>query len=167
MWKKILLLLACTMTISLLWFTVLETIYAQTLVVSGNAALSIAGSESRLRIEEQKGEHFFVVTTRIDGNRVQYPQKFGSLLIPTAMILAWQLFSFFQQKRKQAIKNTTVNILLIFASYLFFLLLLTAYHTSGLAKYIYDMMMDTFYIIALVIILVDNIKHPVFYRRGS
>ena len=58
----------------------------------------------------------------------------------------------------------TFSIALLFAFQIFFLLLLTGFHNSTLARYIYEMFLDSFYIVALAIILIDNFRNPVFLK---
>lgn len=165
MLKKILLLLAASLIISALWFSGLETIYARVLTFSSNVVLHVGGRDSRLAIEKDAGTYYFRVNTRFDGRKAHYTQVFGSLLIPTVMILAWQSFSAFYLSREKALKATFFNLGILFSVQILFLLLLTLYHSSSLAKYIYDMMMGSFYIFALVLIIIDNFRNPFFLNK--
>ncbi len=134
------------------------------LVFSTNTTLSVFGRESHIRIEKEDNSNVFRVYTVMDGNRANYPQGFETLMLPAVMVLAWQAFALFYRKRRQSINSaiSTIGLFLLFQ--MFFLLLLTAYYTSDAARYIYDVMMDMFYIIALLIIIVDYIRFPVLKR---
>lgn len=167
MLKKILLLLGIAMITSTLWFSGLETVYARVLVFSSNIILDLGNRETRLSIQEENNIHLFRVHTRIEGRKANYSQKFGSLLIPTVMILSWQMFSAFYLKRKKAIQSSLFNLGILLLLQIIFLLFLTIYHSSSAAKYLYDMMMDSFYIFALFLIIVDNLRNPIFLFQND
>ena len=160
--KKIGLLLAVILVVTAVWFSGLEPLYAKFLAGTTNMVLGMGGRETRVEVEEQESTYLFQVHTIIEGRRGSYPQVLGPLLLPVVMILSWQIYMAFFLGRKRWLKFTLVNFGLFLSLQVFFMLLLTAYYTSGAAKYTYDMMMDSFYIFALIIILADNIRHPVF-----
>jgi hypothetical protein len=162
MLKKVLLLLTIAIVASVLWFSGMETLYARALVFSTNVVLDMGGRETRLSIEKEKNIYKFRVHTRIEGRKASYIQKFGALLIPTVMLLTWQLFSAFYLKKKKALQSSIFNLGILLLLQMVFLLFLTIYHTSSVAKYLYDMMMDSFYIFALFLIIVDNFRNPIF-----
>jgi hypothetical protein len=159
--RRIGLFLAVSLVITTLWFSGLEVVYARVLVFSTNTVLSVAGSESGIRIEEEDNGYIFRVHRIIDGRQANYPQKFETLLLPTVMILAWLTFSAFYRKGKQVLVSAGTTIGAFLALQIIFLLLLTAYYTSGAAKYFYDVMLDSFYIIAMGIIILDYVREPV------
>lgn len=165
--KKIALLLAVTLLITFLWFAGLETIYARVLSFSANTVLTITGRESNIKVEKENNIAYFLVRTQVDGRRASYPQNFETLLLPAVMIFAWQVFSLFYRSRNQVLRSagTTIGIFLLLQ--VIFLLLLTAYYSSGLAKYLYDVLMDTFYVVALILIIIDYIRYPVFQNSTS
>jgi hypothetical protein len=165
--KKIGILLLASILVAVLWFAGLEGIYARVLVFFTNTLLDIFGSETTLSLTIEEGERVFRVRTRIDGNWGTYPQRLQSILLPTVMVLAWQLFSAFFIDRKRAWKSAALNIGLFIFFHIIFLLLLTGYHTSQVAHFFYIIFMDSFYIIGLLIILVDNIRNPVFILGGK
>ncbi len=165
--KKIGILLAASVVVAALWFVGLEGIYARVLVFFTNTLLDIAGSETTLSLTIEEGERVFRVRTQIDGNWGSYPQRLQTLLLPTVMVLAWQLFSAFFIDRKRALKSSGLNIGLFVIFHIIFLLLLTGYHTSRVAHFFYIVFMDSFYIVGLLIILVDNIRNPVFVLGGK
>lgn len=160
--KKIALLMAIITVMTLIWFSGFEVFYARILVGASNVTLGMAGRESTIEVADDGETYFFRVTTIIEGRRGSYPQIFGALLLPVVMVISWQIFMAFFLKRKRWIKYTLINMGIFMAVQMVFLLLLTAYYTSDTARYLYDMMMDSFYIVALAVILVDNIRHPVF-----
>lgn len=160
--KKTGLLVAIIMVVTAIWFSGFEPFYARFLTGTTNVVLGLGGRETRVEVEKQEEKTFFVVQTIIEGRRASYPQVLGPLLLPVVMILSWQIYMAFFLKRKRWIRYTLINFGLFLSLQVLFLLLLTAYYTSDAARYIYDMMMDSFYIFALIIILADNIRHPVF-----
>ena len=160
--RRIGLFLAASLVITVLWFSGAEVVYARVLVFSTNTVLNVAGSDSSIRIEEEDGGHLFRVHRLIDGRRANYPQKFETLLLPTVMIFAWLVFSAFYRGRKQALVSAGITTGAFLALQITFLLLLTAYYTSGAAKYIYDVMLDSFYIIAMGIVIIDYVREPIF-----
>ena len=149
---------------AILWYAGLEVIYARILVFFTNTILDISGSETTLSMVIEEGERVFRVRTRIEGQWVTYPQRLQSLLLPTVMVFAWQVFSAIFVGGKRAWESAAANIGLLIGFHIIFLLLLTGYHTSRTAHFFYIILMDSFYIIGLLIILVDNIRNPVFVR---
>jgi hypothetical protein len=165
--KKIGVLLASSLLVAALWYAGLEGVYARVLVFATNTILDISGSEATLSLVLEDGERVFRVRTRIDGQWGTYPQRLQSLLLPTVMVFAWQLFSAFFIGRKRALRTSGINIGLFIFFHIIFLLLLTGYYTSGTAHFFYIIFMDSFYIIGLLIILIDNIRNPVFMLPGQ
>ncbi len=160
--RRIGLFLAVSLVITVLWFSGMEVVYARVLVFSTNTVLNIAGSDSSIRVDKDDQGHLFRVHRLIDGQRASYPQKFETILLPTVMIFAWLIFAAFYRRRKQALISAGITFGSFLALQAIFLLLLTAYYTSGAAKYIYDVMLDSFYIIAMGIIIIDYVRDPIF-----
>ncbi len=160
--KKIILLLTATLVVTLLWFSGLQQVYARVLTFSTNTTLSAAGRASNIQVAKQDNVHVFHVNTFIDGNRAEYPLKYGTILLPTVMMLAWMAFTPFFRKRKAAISSSIIVFLAFLLTQVVFLLLLTTYYTSATANFFYNVMQDGFYIIALGIIIIDNLVDPVF-----
>lgn len=160
--KKIILLLSATLIVTLLWFAGLQQVYARVLTFSTNTVLTAAGRASNIQTSKQDGTHVFHVNTFIDGNRAEYPLKYGTILLPTVMMLAWIAFTPFFRKRKAALKSSIIVFLAFLFTQVVFLLLLTAYYTSATAHFFYNVMQDGFYIIALGIIIIDNLVDQVF-----
>lgn len=160
--KKIGILLGASVFVAVLWFSGLEMVYARVLVFSTNVVIGVSGSDKDIQIENQDGTKQFRVFTTRNGQRGSYPQQFGSLLIPVVMIFAWQLFTAFYLKRRRALSSSGINFGIYFAIQIVFMLLLTSIHTSSAARFIYQLFLDSFYIVALAIIIVDNFRNPVF-----
>jgi len=160
--KKIGTLLATSLVIAVLWFAGLEMVYARVLVFSTNVVIGIGSSDTEITIEEAAGVKQFRVFKTIQGQRGSFSQKFGSLLIPAVMIFSWQLFTAFFLKRRRALASTGTNFGIFFAFQILFLLLLTGVHTSGFARFINELFLDSFYIVALAIIIIDNFRNPLF-----
>ncbi|MFO7997763.1 MAG: hypothetical protein R6U86_02155 [Bacteroidales bacterium] len=160
--KKIGILLGASLVVAVLWFAGLEAIYARVLVGFANFVLGVAGSETTISLTQEGGERAFQVRTLIEGQWGVYPQRLQTLLLPTVMVFAWQLFTAFYLKRKRALSSSGINIGLFFFFHLVFLMLLTDYHTSRTAHFFYTIFMDSFYIIGLLIIIIDNIRNPIF-----
>ncbi len=163
---NILLLLAATLVTTILWYAVLEKAYAHALVFSTNTVLSIGGRDSYITLEKEDGVDTFRVHTFIDGHRAKYPQKIQTLLLPAVMVIAWQLFTAFYRNRKQILTSAFLAIGVFLAFQVVFMLLLTAYYTSSIGHYLYDMMRDAFYIFALGIIILDYIRYPLQLNEG-
>lgn len=160
--KKVAFLLIATLVITVLWFAGMQHVYARALTFTTNAVLSVTGSTSNIQVEKQDDVHIFQVYKIIDDKQAKYPQKYGILLLPTVMIFAWILFVPFFRKSKAAMRSSIILLTIFMFIQVIFLLLLTSYYTSATASFFYDVMMDGFYIIALGIIIVDNLIDPVF-----
>jgi hypothetical protein len=160
--KKLGVLIAASIFVAVLWFSGLEMVYARVLVFSTNMVIGISGSDTEIQLDEQNNTKYFRVFNTRNGQRGTFLQKFGSLLIPAVMIFAWQIFSAFYLKPKRALRSAGINFGIFVAFQVFFLLLLTGFHTSTTARFIYELFLDSFYIVALAIILVDNFRNPIF-----
>ncbi len=160
--KKLGILIAASIFVAILWFSGLEMVYARVLVFSTNMVIGLSGSDTEIQLEKQNNTKYFRVFTTRDGQRGTFLQKFGSLLIPAVMIFAWQIFSAFYLKPKKALQAAGINFGVFVAFQIFFLLLLTGFHTSTVSRFIYELFLDSFYIVALAIILIDNFRNPIF-----
>jgi len=166
--NKIILLLLISVLVFAAWQAGLETAYAKVLVVTTNLSLKIVKTETHIEFEEKEGTdglYRFRVFTVIDGREGNYPQEPGTLLQPFVIVLSWQIFLFFVLKRKAAWKSLGVNTGIYLLVQIIFLILLTGYYSSPVQQYIFTMMLDSFYIIALTLIIKDNMIYPVFRKR--
>lgn len=160
--RKVAILLACALLVTALWFNGLEVLYARLMAFASNLVMAIGGSETRIFVEQQNGEELFRVHTVMDGNQVNYPQRLQTLLYPTIIILAWQLFTVFMRNLQQLLSSAGLSMGVFFTLQVIFLLLLSIYHTSDVGSFLYDLLMESFYVIALAIVIIDNIRFPVF-----
>jgi hypothetical protein len=72
---------------------------------------------------------------------------------------------FLALNKKQALQSAGVNVGLFYLLQIIFLIFLTGYHTSEFQQFVYVMMVDSFYIIALVLVIKDNMLFRVFYKQ--
>lgn len=164
---KVPILIAITILVYAGWQARIEPIYARILTGGTNIALSIVKKSTKIEVEKENKTYQFRVRTMIDGRKASFPQGFGSLLQPFVIILSWQLFLFFALHYKTALRAMGINLGIFYLIHVLFLILLTGYHTSAFQKYIYVMMMDSFYIIALVLVIKDNMLYPVFSKAKT
>ncbi|HHN47576.1 MAG TPA: hypothetical protein ENN08_01340 [Bacteroidales bacterium] len=157
-------LIIITLLIYIGWHNRLEPVYARILVGGTNIALNIVKTDTSVGLEKEKNTWQFRIQTRIDGRRASFPQVFGGLLQPFVIVLSWQLFLFMALNPKQALQSLWVNVGIYYLLQIIFMIFLTGYHTSELQQFIYVMFVDSFYIIALVLILKDNMLYPVFMK---
>jgi len=141
-----------------LWFNGLDFVYAQTLKVGANILLVFSG-DTHVGVKTIENAPAFIVETVINGKKGTYPQKADLILLPLVMILTWQILLFFNLTRKQATRSALENIIAFYIIHLIYVLLLTAYYKSSAVKFIYDLLMDSFYIIALFLIVKDAFKY--------
>lgn len=146
------------------WLSGLETSYTRVLVAGTNVALSIVKKDTRIELEKANNAYQFKVRTRIEGRKASFTQPFGSLLQPFVIVLSWQIFLLIAISFKSAIKAFGVNAGIFLMLQIIFLILLTGYHTSETQKFIYVLLMDSFYIIGLVLVIKDNMLYPVFRK---
>jgi len=163
--NKIILLVLISLLIFIGWQYGGELIYAKFLVGTTNVSLSIVKGDSKIEYEikqENSDDYQFKVSTLIDGRKGSYPQEVGGLLQPFVIILSWQIFLFFVINRKPAIISLATNVGVFMLVQVIFLILLTGYYTSDTQQYIFTIMIDSFYIVALILIIKDNILFSVF-----
>ncbi|MCF6170882.1 MAG: hypothetical protein L3J31_07775 [Bacteroidales bacterium] len=166
--NKIILLLLISLLVFGAWQAGLETAYAKVLVATTNFSLKVVKTDTRIEFEEKEGTdglYQFRVFTVIDGREGNYPQEPGTLLQPFVIVLSWQIFLFFILKRKAASKLLLANTGIYLFVQIVFLILLTGYYTSSIQQYIFTVMLDSFYIVALILVIKDNMLYPVFSKR--
>ncbi len=158
-WLKKLGLVALSFSLILiLWLGGLERMYASVLVFSTNVVLDVGGRDPRISLREEDGDDLFRVRFVYEGQDAHFDQKIQTLLYPTMVLLVWQLFNALSKGLRQSMVTGKWNLGLFFLFQVSFLLLLTAYHFSSAARYIYDLMMESFYVIVLAIIIFDKVR---------
>jgi hypothetical protein len=165
---NILIVIGASLLLLVLWFNGLDYVYAQMLRLGANIALVFTG-DTNIGLRMTDGSPEFIVKTLLDGRKGSYPQKADLILLPFIMILTWQVLMFFNLPFRQARRSAIENIAAFYVFQLIFLLLLTSYYSSGTAKFIYDLLMDSFYIIALFLIVKDSFRYELFTftKRGG
>ena len=163
--NKIILLLLISLLIFTGWQFGGEHLYTKLLVGTTNVSVGIFKKDTHIEYEKQKGSselYQFKVSTPIDGRIGSYPQEVGGLMQPFVIILSWQIFLFFIISRKNATKALFTNIVTYMLTQIVFLILLTGYYTSDIQQFIFTIMIDCFYIVALILVIKDNIFYSVF-----
>ncbi len=155
---NILIVIVASGLLLILWFNGFAYLYAQMLKLGANILL-LFSSDTHVGLKLVENAPTFIVDTIIDGKKGSYPQKADLILLPFIMILTWQILLFFNLPLKQAIRSAIENILIFYIIQLIYVLLLTAYYNSATIKFIYDLLMDSFYIIALFLIVKDSFKY--------
>jgi hypothetical protein len=167
---NIVIVIAASALLLILWFNGLAWIYAQ-LVRFGVNILLVFSQNTHVDLRIAEGNKIdFVVTTIVNGKKGgTYPQEANLFILPFIMVLTWQILLFFNLPVKHAIRSAIENILIFYLVQVIFVLLLTAYHNSSIIKYIYTLLLDSFYIIALFLIVKDAFKYELIgiaKRRG-
>jgi hypothetical protein len=148
-----------------LWFNGFAYVYAQMLKIGANILL-LFSSDTHVGLKLVENAPTFIVDTIIDGKKGSYPQKADLILLPFIMILTWQILLFFNLPLKQAIRSAIENIIIFYAVQLIYVVLLTAYYNSSTIKFLYDLLLDSFYIVALFLIVKDSFKYDLIGFTG-
>jgi hypothetical protein len=165
---KILLIFVITLVVYALWEIGLEDIYSRTLVGASNIVLSITKDNTHIELEKTINDDYqFRVHTMVTDRKASFPQEIGGLLQPFIIILSWQIFLFFVLTPKSALKSLAINIVVFMIIQIFFLHILTGYYNSDTNKFIFNSLLDTFYIFALILIIKDNLLYNVFGKQRS
>lgn len=166
--NKIIVLLLISMLVFTGWQMGLENVYAKSLISLTNVCLKIVKDQTHIefeKVEKGEDEYQFRIYTLFDGQLGHFPQATGTPMEPFVIILSWQVFLFFIINRKLAFRSLLVNVGVFLFIQIFFMIMLTGYHISTFQQYIYVMMMDSFYIIALILVIKDNMLYPVFSKE--
>ena len=155
---NVLILVGASSLLLILWFNGLDWLYAQLLRLGANILL-LFSSDTKVGLKMVEGAPTFIVDTIIDGRKGSYPQKADLILLPFIMIMTWQILLFFNLPRKLATRSALENILIFFIIQLIYVILLTSYYNSTTIRFLYDLLMDSFYIIALFLIVKDAFKY--------
>jgi hypothetical protein len=155
---NILIVIIASGLLLVLWFNGFSYLYAQMLKLGANIVL-LFSSATHVGLKMVESAPTFIVDTIIDGKKGSYPQKADLILLPFIMILTWQILLFFNLPLKQALRSAIENIIIFYIIQLIYVVLLTAYYNSPTIKFIYDLLLDSFYIIALFLIVKDSFKY--------
>lgn len=166
---KIILIVIISLGVFTAWEFGFERAYEKLLVGTTNIVVSFVKKETKIEIETNPTtkKDYFKVTTLIQGRKGSYPQEVGGLLQPAVIILSWQIFLFFIINRKSAFRALWINFLIFLFFQVIFLVLLTGYYNSEFQKFVFNLMIDTFYVIALILIIKDNMLYPIFKKEQS
>ncbi len=167
--KKILLLILISIITFFFWETGLENIYEKALIGITNPVLKVIKKDTRIDLEkiDTKNTFQFRVYTRVQGRMGNYPQETGGLMEPFVIILSWQLFLFFALNYKAALKLLAINTITFILIQVIFLIFLTGYYNSSFQQFLFDMMLDNFYIVALILVIKDDLLYHVFKKRKN
>lgn len=163
--SKIILLLGITVLMFVLWQVGYQAVHARILAGGTNGCLHILGSDESIRYLKEDHTALFRIYLKENGKPVEFSQEIGPLLQPTVIILAWQLFLFFVLPRKQAFRLLLINLAIFSGFQVFFLIQLAGFHSSSVHKFLYRLLVDSFYIIALILVIKDTIFYPVFRKK--
>lgn len=167
MLRKIIILFAASAIITGLWFNGMEKVYAHILVFTSNTIIGMASSHTEIKVEEIENDLAFRVSTLIDGKKGSYPQKAQSLLLPAVIIFSWIPLLFFRLRTKVAFHQALADFGLFLLFQVLFMILLTFYYNSALAKYLFHLMMEAFYVFAVIIVIKDSYKYPQIWKSHS
>ena len=145
-----------------IWFNGLDWLYAKILSIGANIFL-VFSSDTSISLKMEGGSPIFIVSTIIGGKHGSFPQKADLILLPIIMILTWQVLLFFNIERNKATRSTIENLLAFYFLQVFYLLLLTGYYSSSTVKFIYDLLIDSFYIFVLFLIVKDTFKYGLIH----
>jgi len=168
--NKIILLLLISALVFTAWQSGAERVYAQVLIGTTNFFVGMAKEDTHIELEninENDKTYQYRVFTRIDGRKGNYPQETGGVMQPFVIVLSWQIFLFFVLKRKPALTSLVMNVGIFLLIQVVFLFFLTGYYNSGVQKYLYTMMLDSFYIFALILVIKDQMLYRVFSKKGA
>lgn len=152
---------------TILWFLGAQTLYARVLVFIANIFLGMFGSNASLALEARNGEYLFRVFTLIDGQTANYPQELQSLLYPTIIVLSWCLFILVTAGYKKALGSAKWCLLPFLTAHMVFLFLLTSYYGSTTARFFYDILRESLFVIAVALVIIDQIRSPAFTMRSG
>ena len=165
---NILIVIGASLLLLIFWFNGFDWLYAQMLRLGANILL-VFSNDTHIGLKIVDNAPTFIVDTIVQGRKGSYPQKADLILLPLVMVLTWQTLLFFNLPIKNAIRSAVENLLAFYIIQLIYVVLLTAYYNSAAIKFVYDLLMDSFYIIALFLIVKDAFKYELIgiARRGK
>ncbi len=159
---NVIIVLVTSALLLILWFRGLDWVYAKALTFGANVCL-IFSDDTSVSMKMSGNSPTFIVKTIIDGKKGSFPQKAELILLPFIMVLTWQILLFFNIDRRKAIRSAIENLLVFYIIQVIYLLLLTGYYGSPAVKFIYDLLLDSFYIIVLFLIVKDTFKYGLIH----
>lgn len=166
--NKVILLILISIVVFTGWEAGIENSYLKLLVGTTNLTVGSIKEGTNIEIESTglpDEPYQFKVNTIIQGRKGSYPQEVGGLLQPFVIVLSWQIFLFFVLSLNSALRSLSMNFLVFLLLQVLFLVLLTGYYSSDMQKFLYEVMMDSFYVIAIILVIKDNMLFPVFKKQ--
>jgi len=163
---NIILVIAISAGVLLLWINGLNVIYAKILAFITNIFLFFS-THTSLGVENKSGEIYFIVDTLINGRQGSFPQKAGLIILPFVMMLTWQILLFINIQWKKALRSTIENISIFMLIQVIYLLILTGYYNSDTDKFFFHLLIDSFYIFGLFLIVKDAIRYRLIKISGK
>lgn len=157
-WVNVIIVVVSSALLLIVWSKGLDYAYGKLLTFGANACLVVSPHTS-VSLKVVNDAPNFVVKTIVDGKKGQFPQKADLILLPLIMVLTWQILLFFNIDRKKAIHSAIENLAIFYVIQVIYVLLLTGYYRSSTVKFIYDLLIDSFYIIVLFLIVKDTFKY--------
>jgi hypothetical protein len=165
-WVNILMVVVVSLIFLIFWLVGFNHIYAQALKFGANLFLS-PWKDIYFEMDPTSKTPTFIVHSIIGGRTGSYDQEGKLILLPIIMILTWQVLLFFNLSTDKALRSTVENVVIFYLLQVIYLLLLTQYYNSAVVKYIYDLLRDSFYILALFLILKDAIRFRLIKIPGK
>ncbi len=166
--NKVILLILISIVVFTGWEAGIEQYYLKLLVGTTNLTVGSIKEGTSVEIVSTglpDEPYQFKVNTIIQGRKGSYPQEIGGLLQPFVIVLSWQIFLFFVLSLNSALRSLGMNFLVFLLLQVLFLVLLTGYYSSDMQKFLYEVMMDSFYVIAIILVIKDNMLFPVFRKQ--
>jgi hypothetical protein len=163
---NILLVIGISAVLLIIWIYGLNWVYAKFINFVTDIFLFFS-RDTTLSLKKENGEIYFVVNTLIDGKKGTYPQKAGLIILPFIMMLTWQILLFINIHWRKALRSTIENLSVFVLVQVIYLLILTGYYNSGVEKFFFHLLIDSFYIIGLFLIVKDAVRFKLIDLPGN
>jgi hypothetical protein len=157
-WVNVIIVIVSSALLLIVWSRGLDYAYGKMLTFGANTCL-VFSPQTKVSLKMVNDAPNFVVKTIVDGKKGQFPQKADLILLPLIMVLTWQILLFFNIDRKKAIRSAIENLVIFYIIQVIYVLLLTGYYKSSTIQFIYDLLIDSFYIIVLFLIVKDTFRY--------
>lgn len=160
--KKILLLLGIITVLYVFWLIGLDMLYAYVLAFFSDIFSAILQLEADSSIVTSGG-HIELAMTVTGKGTAHLP--LDPLIMPTVILLSWQIFLFFQLDKKKALYGLLKNFGIFFLLQIIYVLLIVDWGQTVWINSIKETFLHAFGIVVLFIIIKDCIVNRIFIKQ--
>ena len=166
--KNILMLILASISLFILWQIGLKWAYASVLKFLSNVFFSIGGNYKVMFDPKAESPALCLAKLLDNGKMVgTYCMQLKLYSLAVVLMVSWQIVLFFNLKLKKALKILLINMSIFLLAQVLIFSMLSLRDTHSFFSNLYEGLRQSSIMIALVLIIKDNIMHSIIRTRFS